>query len=156
MTIKSKIWSAVHIVKRRKRQFIQLKENVCKSHTQQGIVSRLLHKENSKFNSRKTNIFLHVWTLNKDVTEKDMWLAQSSPTLQLHGLQPAKLLCPWSSPGQNTGVGSCSLLHGNLPNPVIEPRSPTLQADSLPAEPPRKPKKDIRMENKNKKRCLTV
>ena len=29
---------------------------------------------------------------------------------------------------------------GNLPNPGIESRSPTLQADSLPAEPPGKPK----------------
>ena len=28
-----------------------------------------------------------------------------------------------------------SLLQGNLPNPGIEPRSPTPQADSLPAEP---------------------
>ena len=28
---------------------------------------------------------------------------------------------------------------GDLPNPGIEPRSPTLQADSLPAEPQRKP-----------------
>ena len=28
---------------------------------------------------------------------------------------------------------------GNLPNPGIEPRSSTLQADSLPSEPPRKP-----------------
>ena len=28
---------------------------------------------------------------------------------------------------------------GDLPNPGIEPRSPTLQADSLPAEPPEKP-----------------
>ena len=27
----------------------------------------------------------------------------------------------------------------DLPNPGIEPRSPTLQADSLPAEPPGKP-----------------
>ena len=27
---------------------------------------------------------------------------------------------------------------GHLPNPGIEPRSPTLQADSLPAEPQRK------------------
>ena len=27
---------------------------------------------------------------------------------------------------------------GNLPNPGIEPRSPTLQVDSLPAEPQRK------------------
>ena len=29
---------------------------------------------------------------------------------------------------------------GDLPNPGMEPRSPTLQADSLPAEPPGKPK----------------
>ena len=28
---------------------------------------------------------------------------------------------------------------GDLPNPGIEPRSPTLQADSLPAQPPGKP-----------------
>ena len=27
---------------------------------------------------------------------------------------------------------------GDLPNPGIEPRSPTLQADSLPSEPPEK------------------
>ena len=33
-----------------------------------------------------------------------------------------------------------SLLQGNLPNPGIEPRSPELQADSLPAEPQGKPK----------------
>ena len=29
---------------------------------------------------------------------------------------------------------------GGLPNPEIEPRSPTLQADSLPADPQGKPK----------------
>ena len=33
---------------------------------------------------------------------------------------------------------------GNLPNPEMEPRSPALQADSLPAEPQEK-QKDIRM-----------
>ena len=46
---------------------------------------------------------------------------------------------------KNTGVGSLSLLQGifptqgwnpgDLPNPGMEPRSPSLQADSLPAEP---------------------
>ena len=36
-------------------------------------------------------------------------------------------------------MGSLSLLWGNLPNPGIEPRSPTLQVDSLPAEPQGKP-----------------
>ena len=29
---------------------------------------------------------------------------------------------------------------GDIPNPGIEPRSPTLQADSVPSEPTRKPK----------------
>ena len=42
-------------------------------------------------------------------------------------------------PGQNIGVGSRCLLQGNLPNPGTKPRSPALQVDSLPAEPPGKP-----------------
>ena len=36
--------------------------------------------------------------------------------------------------------GSPCPLPGNLPNPGIETRSPTLQADSLPSKPPGKPK----------------
>ena len=44
------------------------------------------------------------------------------------------------SPGKNTGMPCHALLQGNLPNPGIEPRSPALQADSLPAEPPKQPK----------------
>ena len=35
-----------------------------------------------------------------------------SNCLQLHGLQPTRLLCPWNSPGKNTGVGCQSLLQG--------------------------------------------
>ena len=35
-----------------------------------------------------------------------------SDSLQPHELQPARLLCPWGSPGKNTGVGSHSLLQG--------------------------------------------
>ena len=35
-----------------------------------------------------------------------------SDPLRPHGLSPAKLLCPWNSPGKNTGVGSLSLLQG--------------------------------------------
>ena len=55
-------------------------------------------------------------------------------------LRPHGLYSSWSSPAQNPGVSSCSLLQGNLPNPGIELRSPALQEDSLPAEPPGKPK----------------
>ena len=35
-----------------------------------------------------------------------------SDSLRPHGLWPTRLLCPWNSPGQNTGVGSCSHLQG--------------------------------------------
>ena len=52
--------------------------------------------------------------------------------------QPHGLYSPWNSPGQNTGAGSLSLLQGIFPKQEIEPRSPALQADSLPAELPGK------------------
>ena len=32
--------------------------------------------------------------------------------LQPYELEPAKLLCPWDSPGKNTGVGCCDPLQG--------------------------------------------
>ena len=35
-----------------------------------------------------------------------------SNSLRLHGLQPARLLSPWDSPGENTGVGYHFLLQG--------------------------------------------
>ena len=62
-------------------------------------------------------------------------VTQSCPMLcdpmeyTVHGILQARILewVPFPSPG-------------DLPNPGIEPRSPTLQADSLPAEPQGKPK----------------
>ena len=70
------------------------------------------------------------------LVELKVKVVQSRPTL----CDPHGLSGPWNSPGQNTGVGSLSLLQGNLPNPGIKPRSPALQADSLPAEPQGEPK----------------
>ena len=37
-----------------------------------------------------------------------------SNSLRSHGLKTARLLCPWNSPGKNTGVGCHSLLQGML------------------------------------------
>ena len=55
-------------------------------------------------------------------------LLQSCPdSVQVHGLQPARLLCPWDSPGKNNGVGSHALLQ-RIFNPGTEPRSPTSPA----------------------------
>ena len=51
-------------------------------------------------------------------------VAQSCLTLRPHGLQPARLLCPWDSPGKNTGVGSRSLLQDIFPNHGSNPGLP--------------------------------
>ena len=56
-----------------------------------------------------------------------------SNSLQPHGLQPTRLLCPWNSPGKNTGVGSYSLLQGIILT-LDRTWSLALQADSLPSE----------------------
>ena len=39
-------------------------------------------------------------------------------------LQPARLLCPWNSPGQNTGVGTRSFLQGIFPTQGLNPGLP--------------------------------
>ena len=66
-----------------------------------------------------------------------------SDSWQPHELWPARLLCPWDFPGKNTGMGCHFLPQGIFltqgSNPGIKPRSPVLQADSLPSDPPRKP-----------------
>ena len=53
--------------------------------------------------------------------------------------QPHGLYSPWNSPGQNTGVGSLSLLQRIFPTRESDSGSPPPQADSLPAESPGKP-----------------
>ena len=44
-----------------------------------------------------------------------------SDSLLPHGLQPARVLCPWSSPGKNTGVGCYSLFQGIFPTWGLNP-----------------------------------
>ena len=58
-----------------------------------------------------------------------------SNSLQPHGLQAARLLCPWDSPGKNTGVGchfflqGISLTQGSNPHLLCPLHQ---QVDSLP------------------------
>ena len=51
------------------------------------------------------------WVASTRESESVSYSVGSDP-LQFHGLQPTRLLCPWNSPGKNTGVGSHSLLQG--------------------------------------------
>ena len=56
-------------------------------------------------------------------------------------LQPTRLLCPWDSPGKNTGVGCHSLLQGIFPTQGSNSHLFYLlyqQADSLPLASPGK------------------
>ena len=69
-----------------------------------------------------------------------------SVTLRIRGLQPARLLCSWDSPGKNTGVGCHVPLRGifltqgsNLCLLYLLHR----QAGSLPLAPPGKPTRDF-------------
>ena len=52
-----------------------------------------------------------------------------SDSLQPHGLQPAKLLCPWDAPDNKTGVGCHALCQGIFPSQGLNPllMSPTLK-----------------------------
>ena len=62
-----------------------------------------------------------------------------SDCLRPHGLEPARLLCPWDSPGKNTGVGAMPSSKG-----PSQPRDQThvscTAGGFLPSEPPGNPR----------------
>ena len=62
-----------------------------------------------------------------------------SEALWPHGLRPARLLCPWDSPGKNTGAGCHAVLQGTFPTQGWKPHLLHWKADSSPLVPPGKP-----------------
>ena len=63
----------------------------------------------------------------------------SCPTLRRYGLYSPRRLCPWDSPGKNTGVSCHALLQGTLQGSNLQLLSLLhWQADSLPLAPPGK------------------
>ena len=58
-------------------------------------------------------IFLYMYVHAKSL--------QSCPTLWPHGPKPTRLLCPWDSPGKNTGVVCHALLQGIFPTQRSNP-----------------------------------
>ena len=64
-----------------------------------------------------------------------------SDSLSPYGLWPARHLCPWGFSRQEYWSELPCLPPGNTPHHLgIKPRSPALQVDSLPSEPPGKTK----------------
>ena len=98
--------------------------------------SELIHIDKITEHIIKINVCYCTSAMERDTTRPYM-VFQSLCCVQLlqpHGLQPTRLLCPWDFPGKNIGYGLPFPSPGNLPDPGTEPRSPTLQADSLPTE----------------------
>ena len=95
-----------------------------------------------KKKSQSENILIKTWPdmVNKEGDRFKIVIYCEIHSVVFHSSRPRGLPSPWNSPGQNTAVGSLSLLQGIFPNPEIEPRSPALQADFLLAEPQGKPK----------------
>ena len=61
--------------------------------------------------SRALRIKTHdLWPGRASESESVSCSVLSANSLQPHGLEPARLLCPRDSPGKNTGVGSHSFL----------------------------------------------
>ena len=80
--------------------------------------------------------------LAKSVLSAKCLVAQSFPTLcNPMDCSSPRLLCPWGFSRQEYWRGLPCPPPGDRPNPGIEPRSPTLLADSLPSEPPGSPGK---------------
>ena len=68
-------------------------------------------------------------------------VAQSCLTLQTHGLQPSRPLCPSNFPGKNPGACCHFLLQGDLPDPGTEftsLASPALAGGFFTTAPPGK------------------
>ena len=60
-------------------------------------------------------------------------------SLRPHGLLPTRLLCPWDSPGMDTGVDCCSLLQGIILTQGSKLHLLHWQVGSLSLGPPGKP-----------------
>ena len=90
----------------------------------------------------------------------ESWVASVvSDSLWPHGLQPARLLCPWDSPGKNTGVGCHFLLQGIFTNQGSNPRllqSPALAGRFFTTGPPGRPCVHTQKENSWFALCKTV
>ena len=80
------------------------------------------------------------WNMPVNICVHVLSLSVISASLQPHGLWSTRLLCPWGFSKQEYWSELPWTSPGDLPDPGLELRSPALHVNSLPLEPPRKPK----------------
>ena len=83
-----------------------------------GFPSHLGHHR-ALYSSLRSTIGPHWLVLHSE--SESVRRSGLSDSLRPHGLQPARLLCPWDSPGKHTGVGCHSLLQGIFPTQGSNP-----------------------------------
>ena len=89
-----------------KQNNIRKKGGIVLYFLQKSLLSGLI--EQSWILTSVTNLFLY--TSHENMKRACVSGSVVSSSLEPHGLQSARLLCPWNSPGRNTGVGSHALL----------------------------------------------
>ena len=107
----------------------KLGENICKTHFWKKDISKI-YRELLQYNNKKTsNPILKCGKIETYLSKETIQIPNAvlcsrsvmSSSLWPHGLQPTSLLCPWDSPGKNTGVGYHSLLHVIFPAQGLNP-----------------------------------
>ena len=84
------------------------------AHTRDGLGREQMLDNRPVFCSELQSVWLRTV---RNISEQSFYLTRSvvSDSLQPCRLQPARLLCPWDSPGKNTRVGYHFLLQGIFP-----------------------------------------
>ena len=97
----------------------------------------LLHDSSYFYSIVISSQFMKVCDTRKKESEGE----SESHSVMSDSLRPHGLYSPWNCPGQNTGVGSFSLLQGIFPTQGWNPGLPQIRSGgSLPPEPQGKPK----------------
>ena len=82
--------------------------------------------------------FLEIFKKQKQLQDKQYIKPKKKKNALRRSVMSDSLQHLWNSPGQYSGAVALPFSRGSS-QPRIEPRSPALQGDSLPAEPQGKP-----------------